>query len=71
LTELGPGPGTHFPVLPSQLKQACGLHPVIEPSVLKSQEHPAVREQAASTFFIEAADAAVGSAAASTATSQI
>jgi hypothetical protein len=70
LTELGPGEGTHFPVLPLQLKQAWGLHPEIEPSVLKSQEHPAVRAQAASTFFIEAADAGVGSDEASTATSQ-
>jgi hypothetical protein len=37
---------------------------------LKSQEHPAVRAQAASTFFIEAADAGVGSDEASSARSQ-
>jgi len=51
--------GLHVAVLPLQTKQACGLQPLIEPSVLRLHAHPAVRAQASITFFIEAACAGV------------
>jgi hypothetical protein len=41
-------------------KHACGLQPVIVVPLV-SHVHPAVRAQASSTFFIDAACAGVGS----------